>query len=168
MNELDALHQAISATIAAAMPQLATVGSHAAVQEGMALPALFHSIIRLKPGIDPVDGHSRIDATFEARIHVDPGQPQAAQQASTLATRLMVLLHQQYWNIDFVEEARPTKAQALYGSPSVWRVRWKQALHLGEVQWPWPDQPPGSLLLAFDPDTGVGNESRYKAPEDIA
>lgn len=168
MSDLDALHQAIGTTIAAAMPQLATVGSHAAVQDDSLLPALFHSIIRLKPGIDPGDGHSCIDATFEARIHVDASRPQAAQEASILAAQLVVLLRKQYWEIDFVEEARAAKARPLYGTPSAWRVRWKQVLHLGEAQWPWPNQPPGSLVLAFDPDAGPGNEGHYKAPEDFA
>ena len=168
MSDLNQLHQAISATIAAAMPQLATVGSHAVVQEGSVLPALFHSIVRLKPGIDPGDGHSCIDATFEARIHVDASHPQAAQNASTLAAQLVVLLRKQYWEIDFVEEARVTKARPLYGTPSAWRVRWKQVLHLGEAQWPWPNQPPGSLVFAFDPDAGSGNEGNYKSPEDFA
>ena len=44
----------------------------------------------------------------------------------------------------------------------------EQVLHLGQAQWPWPNQPPGSLVFSFDPDTGVGHEDSYKAPEDFA
>ena len=165
MSDLDALHQAISATIHAAMPQLATVGSYAGVQQDTPLPALFHGIVDIKPGADPVDGHSRLVATFEARISCDG---QAALDAVILATQLMVLLRKQYWDIDFVEEAVAIQAMPTTPSSSTWTVQWQQALHLGEVQWHWPNQPPGSLVIAFDPDTGPEHESGYKALEDFA
>ncbi len=50
MSDLNALHQAISASIEAAMPQLATVGSYAVVQQETPLPALFHGIVDLETG----------------------------------------------------------------------------------------------------------------------
>lgn len=168
MTDLSGLHQAVSATLRAAMPQLRTVECYAAVQAQTPLPALFHGIVGLKPGIDPGDGHSCVIATFEARIHTDASQPYPALEAVDLAAQLMVLLRKQYWNIDFVEEARSVQALPSNASPTTWTVQWEQVLHLGQVQWPWPNQPPGSLVLAFDPDSGPGNESAYKAPEDFA
>lgn len=168
MTDLSGLHQAISAAIETAIPQLATVGSYAAVQQETALPALFHGIVGLKPGVDPGDGHSRVVATFEARISTDGGRPQATLEAITLAAQLMVLLRKQYWDIEFVEEARAIQAQPLATAPSSWTLQWEQVLHLGQAQWPWPNQPPGSLVFSFDPDTGVGHEDSYKAPEDFA
>ncbi|OLS59615.1 hypothetical protein [Pseudomonas putida] len=168
MSDLNALHQAISASIEAAMPQLATVGSYAVVQQETPLPALFHGIVDLKPGIDPGDGHSRVVATFEARISTDGSRAQAPLETVTLAAQLMVLLRKQYWGIDFVEEAIGIQAVPTTTSSSTWTVQWQQALHLGEAQWPWPNQPPGTLVLAFDPDAGPGHESDYKAPEDFA
>ncbi|MEE1924292.1 hypothetical protein V0R50_19700 [Pseudomonas sp. 148P] len=168
MTDLSGLHQAISAAIETAIPQLATVGSYAAVQQETALPALFHGIVGLKPGVDPGDGHSRVVATFEARISTDGDRPQATLEAITLAAQLMVLLRKQYWNIDFVEEAQGVQALPSSTAATTWTVQWEQVLHLGEVQWPWPNQPPGSLVLAFDPDSGPGHESDYRAPEDFA
>lgn len=168
MSDLNGLHLAIGATLETALAQLATVGSYAAVQQETALPALFYGIVGLKPGTDPGDGHSRVIATFEARISTDGTRPQAVLEAVSLAAQLMVLLRKQYWNIDFVEEARGVQALPSSTAPTTWVVQWEQVLHLGETQWPWPNQPPGSLLLSFDPDTGPGHESDYKAAEDFA
>ncbi|MFJ4371787.1 hypothetical protein ACIP1T_04125 [Pseudomonas japonica] len=168
MSDLNGLHQAIGATLETALAQLATVGSYAAVQQETALPALFYGIVGLKPGTDPGDGHSRVIATFEARISTDGTRPQAVLEAVSLAAQLMVLLRKQYWNIDFVEEARGVQALPSSTAPTTWVVQWEQVLHLGEAQWPWPNQPPGSLLLSFDPDTGPGHESDYKPAEDFA
>lgn len=166
MSDLNALHQAITDTVTAAMPQFATVKSYAAVQQDTALPALLHAITGLKPGTDPGDGHSCVVATFEARIVVDASRPQAALDATALAAQLMVVLRKQYWGIDFVEDARAVVAQPK--AVASWLVQWEQTLHLGDAQWPWPNQPPGSLVFAFDPDSGPGKEADYKAPEDFA
>lgn len=160
MSDLNALHQAINTTLRAAMSPLETINFNTTVQPDTPLPALFHRIIGLKPGVDPGDGHSRIIATFEARIHAP-----APLQATTLAAQLMVLLRKQFWDIDFVEEARAVLAQPI---DDVWTVQWEQALHLGDAQWPWPNQPPGTLVLAFDPDSGPDHESTYQTPEDFA
>ena len=35
-------------------------------------------------------------------------------------------------------------------------------------RWAWEDQPPGSLMLGFDPQTGPGHEPDYFAPEALA
>ena len=170
MSELSRLNEAITATIKAAMPQLETVGSYAAVQQDTPLPALFHTITALKPSSDPGDGHSCIVATFEARIAVDVHRPYASLESTALAAQLMVLLRKQYWGIDFVEEATAIQAvpQATDFPAAIWVLQWQQVLHLGEAQWLWPNQPPGSLVFAFDPDSGPGREGGYKAPEDFA
>ena len=170
MSDLNALHEAITATVREAMPQIETVSSYAAMQQGTALPALFHAITGLKPATDPGDGHSCIVATLEARIVVDGSRPQAALEATTLAAQLMVLLRKQYWGIDFVEDARAIKAlpQGTDWPVASWLLQWEQTLHLGDAQWPWPNQPPGSLVFAFDPDSGPGKEADYKTPEDFA
>lgn len=166
MSDLNTLHQAITDTVKAAMPQFETVDSYAAVQQDTALPALLHAITGLKPGTDPGDGHSCVVATFEARIVVDASRPQAELEATALAAQLMVVLRKQYWGIDFVEDARAVVAQPK--AVAIWLVQWEQTLHLGDAQWPWPNQPPGSLVFAFDPYSGPGKEADYKAPEDFA
>ncbi|MFK0086501.1 hypothetical protein ACIQUS_04320 [Pseudomonas sp. NPDC090755] len=172
MNELATLHEAITSTIKTAMPGIQTVDAYALENENTALPALFHAISGLKPGVDPGDGRACILATFEARILVDSGQPQARLQAATLASQMTVLLRKQFWEVDFVEAAKSVQAlpaQPVAGStlPVEWRVQWEQALLLGSVQWPWPNEP-GPLVFAFSPDTGLEHEGSYQSPEDLS
>ncbi|MGH8381024.1 hypothetical protein [Pseudomonas sp.] len=171
MSELQTLHGAITATIKAAMPQFETVEAYATADQNTALPALIHAVTGLKPGADPGDGRACVLATFEACILVDASHPQAALQAAMLATRLTVLLRQQFWQMDFVEavksvQALPVQPTTASTHPIIWRVQWEQALYLGAAQWSWPDEP-GPLAFAFSPDTGPGHEAGYQSPEDM-
>lgn len=166
MNELTTLHEAITVSIKAAMPQFETVGAYAAANQSTSLPALLYGITRLEPGADPGDGRSGIVATFEARILVDPAHQQAALLAVTLATELTVLLRKQFWGLDFVDSASMVRALPAAETPTIWLVQWQQMLRLGVVQWPWPDEP-GPVVFAFSPDTGSGNEGNYQLPEDM-
>lgn len=38
-----------------------------------------------------------------------------------------------------------------------WSVHWRQDIYLGDTAWLWDDEPPGSLMFAFHPDTGPGS-----------
>ncbi len=172
MSELTTLHQAITATIKTAMPELASVDAYVAVDSSTALPALFHSITALRPAADPGDGRASILATFEARLHVDAADTQAPLRAVTLVTQLAVLLRKQFWEIDFVEAANNIQAVPVLPDPNsaapvTWQVKWEQVLRLGTLQWPWPDEP-GPLAFAFSPDTGPGHEADYQSPEDLS
>lgn len=167
MNELPILHEAITASIKAAIPQFETVGAFAAANASTLLPALLFGITRLEPGVDPGDGRSGIIATFEARILVDPAHQQASLQALTLATELTVLLRNQFWALDFVDSVSMVRAMPTAETPAIWLVQWQQLLRLGVTQWPWPDEP-GPVAFAFSPDTGAGNEGNYQLPEDMA
>lgn len=170
MSDLNGLHEAISTTLRTAMPQLASVASYTAQQPGTPLPALFHGLVGLRPGTDPGDGRVCVVATFEARIVVDAGRTAASIEAASLAAQAMVVLHQQYWGSDFAEPTKAIRAvpHASEWPAALWTVQWEQVLYLGDEQWPWPDQPPGSLVFAFDPDSGPGKEADYKTPEDFA
>ena len=33
---------------------------------------------------------------------------------------------------------------------TVWLVEWTQQIYLGDEEWPWPDEPPGTLVLDVD------------------
>ncbi|WP_317661584.1 hypothetical protein [Pseudomonas sp. KU43P] len=112
----------------------------------------------------PRDGRSVLVATFEADITADSANPEARLQGSLLAAQLMDLLRQQHWALDFVEASRNVQAQF---EGSAWTVRWDQPVLLGDPNWNWPDQPPGSLMLGFAPDIGLDNEAHYIAPETL-
>jgi len=165
MSELAILQTAVTATIREAMPQLASVDAYTAVGYAPERPALRHGIVRMTADAAPRDGRSVLIATFEADITADSANPEARLQGSLLAAQLMDLLRQQYWALDYVEASRNVQAQF---EGNAWTVRWDQPVILGEPRWPWPDQPPGSLVLGFAPDIGLGNEGCYQAPEDFA
>ncbi|WP_433886337.1 hypothetical protein [Pseudomonas vranovensis] len=171
MNELTTLHEAITATIKVAMPQLETVAAYAVADQNTALPALYHAITSFKPAADPGDGRCCIQASFEAHILVDASAASAPLLVTALATQLTILLHQQFWQVDFVEAAKNVQAsvvQPAVGSNSSisWTVQWEQVLYLGAEQWPWPVEP-GPLAFAFSPDTGPGFEGGYQSAGDL-
>lgn len=165
MGELATLHSALTDTIRAAIPELASVDAYTEGSTPPTFPALRHGIVRMMADPAPRDGRSVLITTFEAYITPDASRPQARLQGSLLAAQMMDLLRQQLWGLDFVEPSRDVRA---FFTGSGWRVRWDQPVLMGELQWHWPDEPPDSLKLGFSPETGAGNEPRYLSPEDLA
>ncbi|UVK81979.1 hypothetical protein LOY46_20845 [Pseudomonas sichuanensis] len=165
MSQLAMLQTTLTQTIREAIPDLASVEAQATVGSSTALPALRHGIVSMVADAAPRDGRSVLAITFEADITPDTASTDARLQGSELAAQLMDLLRQQLWGLEFVEATRNVQAQYLGAE---WKVRWEQPVLLGEPRWEWPDQPPGSLVLGFEPETGPGNEGRYINPEDLA
>ncbi|WP_248917047.1 hypothetical protein [Pseudomonas entomophila] len=165
MSELSTLSAALTSTIREGLPALASVGSQDSTGANLPSPSLRHGVVRMTADGAPRDGRSVLIATYEAEIIPDTSQPQARLQGSELAAQLMDLLRQQLWGLDFVEASR--NVQAHYEGAG-WKVQWEQPILFGEPQWAWPDQPPGSLVLGFSPDTGPGNEDKYLAPGNLA
>lgn len=135
------------------------------------LPAVFLELSEIEPGQDIGTGETVLTCKFEARIIVDVIMAQHQRQAVHLATQLAVLLRAQTWGLE-VEPAAFVQAVEDWTKPeldgyTVWLVEWTQTIYLGAVEWPWPDQPPGTLLFGFNQDIGPGNEDRYTAPEDL-
>jgi len=165
MSELAQLYAAVTSTLRAALPAFATVATEGDATVEPALPALVHGVLRMRGDEALRDGRSLLMATFEARVTAQGTPAQARTQAGVLAAQLIDVLRQQSWGLDYVEGARDILAEA---EGSTWRVQWEQPVLLGNVHWPWPDQPPGSLMLGFAPDTGLGNQDKYLSPEDLA
>ncbi|MEV2157077.1 hypothetical protein ABZR62_30945, partial [Pseudomonas aeruginosa] len=123
----------------------------------------------LLPERDPGTGESALLCRLQARIMVPPG---ADRQAVSIACGIVRTLREQTWNLS-LEPARFVRS-AVDGSREelkslrVWLVEWTQSLRLGDPEWAWEDQPPGSLMLGFDPQTGPGHEPDYFAPEALA
>lgn len=165
MSELSTLQATLTATIREAMPGLASVMADSSAAGSPALPALRHGIVSMVADTAPRDGRSVLAVTFEADITTDAASGDARLQGSELAAQLLDLLRQQLWGLEFVEATRNVQVQY---QGLQWKVRWEQPVLLGEPRWEWPDQPPGSLMLGFAPDTGLGNEDKYVKPEDLA
>ncbi|WP_420850417.1 hypothetical protein [Pseudomonas weihenstephanensis] len=85
-------------------------------------------------------------------------------QAVHLAPQLAVLLRAQSWGLameaaEFQRSAQDWTRPDLDGY-TVWLVEWTQTVFLGEQAWPWPDEPPGSLLISVNDEESV-------APQDL-
>ena len=166
---LDVLYQAIEQQIQQHLPGVELVSFWPDIGNHIPLPAVFLDIGEINPGQDIGTGETTLSITFEARVIVDVILADHYRQAVQLATQLAVLLRMQSWGLP-VEPAEFQRSSQDWTRPeldgyTVWLVEWTQTLYLGEQEWPWPDQPPGTLVWGFSPDTGPGNEGNYTPPE---
>ncbi|UWS68420.1 hypothetical protein [Pseudomonas mosselii] len=163
------LYAAIEEHIARTLPALEYVGTMPDRLERIAMPAVVIEVVEWEPGPDPGTGKVGVEARFEARVIIAGEDESALKVAAFAAAQLTVLLRMQTWGIE-VEPAKFVRAAQDWTRPeldgyAVWVVEWTQIIYLGEEEWPWPNQPPGSIVWGFVPDTGSGNEGSYLPPE---
>lgn len=171
---LDALYAAIEAHITQALPAVNFVATCPKIdgRVGLALPAVLLEPVEFEPGQDFGTGETVLVLRFEARAIVGPELARHQQLGAQLATQLAILLRAQTWGLDGVEQAQFVQAHQDWTKPeldgyTVWVVEWTQQIYLGEVEWLWPNEPPGTLYLNVDGETGDGNEDHYFQPEDL-
>ena len=148
---LDLLYQAIEQHLQQSLAGIQLVSFWPDIEQHIPLPAVFLDIAEIDPGTDIGTGESTLNVTFEARVIVDVLRDQHYQQAIHLATQLVVLLRAQTWGLA-VEPAEFRRSTLDWTRPeldgyTVWLVEWTQTIYLGEKEWPWPDEPPGSLTF---------------------
>ena len=161
---LNLLYQAIEQQIQQHLPGVQAVSFWPDIQNHIPLPAVFLDIGEIEPGQDRGSGQTTLTITFEARLIVDVLHADHYQQAVQLATQLAVLLRGQYWGLP-VQPAEFQRSTQDWTRPeldgyTVWLVEWTQTLYLGEQAWPWPDEPPGTLMISAIGDDPV-------APQDL-
>lgn len=161
---LDLLYQAIEQHFQQHLPGVQRVSFWPDIQQHIPLPAVFLDIAEIEPGTDIGTGETTLTITFEARVIVDVIRADRYPQAVHLATQLAVLLRAQSWGLP-VEPAEFQRSSQDWTRPeldgyTVWLVEWTQTVYLGEEEWPWPDEPPGTLLISV-------NDEDYVAPEDL-
>ena len=161
---LDQLYQGIEQHIEQHLPGVQLVSFWPDIQQHIPLPAVFLDIAEIEPGTDIGTGQTTLTLTFEARVIVDVIRADHYPQAVHLATQLTVLLRAQSWGLP-VEPAEFQRSSQDWTRPeldgyTVWLVEWTQTVYLGEQEWPWPDEPPGMLLISV-------NDEDYVAPEDL-
>jgi hypothetical protein len=143
-NELEQLHDAITRTIKAGMPDVLHVEAFPDLEARFRVPALFFGLTEFKPGQDTGTGKTAIHGKFQALVLVDSTHSHAPLQCMWIATRLATLLRGQYWDLDFTEDARDVHAEPTshpqLESCMVWGVSWTQVFHVGEAEWPWADE----------------------------
>jgi len=155
---LDQLYQAVEQHLTTHLLGVQAVTVWPNISDRVALPAVFLELAEIEPGTDIGTGETTLVCRFEARIIVDPIKPHHQRQAVQLATQLAVLLRAQTWGLP-VEPAEFVQAQQDWTQPAldgytVWLVEWTQQVYLGVEEWPWPDQPPGSLVFDVEPGDG--------------
>jgi hypothetical protein len=155
---LDQLYQAIEQHLLSSLPGIRAVTAWPNIKDRIALPVVFIEMAEMEPGKDIGTGETTLICKFEARIIVDPIRPKHCQQAAHLAAQLAVLLRMQTWGVA-VEPAEFVQAMQDWTKPEldgyvVWLVEWTQQIYLGVEQWPWPDEPPGSLVIDVEPGDG--------------
>jgi hypothetical protein len=162
---LDQLYLAIEQHLLNSLSGIKAVTAWPNIKDRIALPVVFIEMAELEPGKDIGTGETTLICKFEARIIVDPIKPYHHQQAAHLAAQLAVLLRMQTWGIA-VEPAEFVQAMQDWTKPEldgyvVWLVEWTHQIYLGVEEWPWPDEPPGSLVLDIEPGDGP------VSPEDL-
>jgi len=170
-SSLQQFYGAIEQHLQLNLPRVAIVKVWPVIGTSIPLPAIFIELAEFEPGRDPGTGEAGLVCKMEARIVTDPLHADHHQQAVFLAGRLAVLLRMQTWGLE-VDQAEFVQAMQDWTKPeldsyTVWLVEWTQQIYLGEEEWPWPDQPPGTLMFGVDPDTGPGNEDKYISPESL-
>ena len=161
---LDQLYQAIEQHLQQHLPGVQLVSFWPDIQQHIPLPAVFLDIAEIEPGTDIGTGETTLTITFEARVIVDVIRADHYPQAVHLATQMAVLLRAQSWGLP-VEPAEFQRSSQDWTRPeldgyTVWLVEWTQTVYLGEQEWPWPDEPPGTLLISV-------NDEDHIAPEDL-
>ena len=149
---LDLLYQTIVQHLQQSLGGIQLVSFWPDIKQHIPLPAVFLDIAEIEPGTDIGTGESTLSVTFEARVIVDVIRAGHYQQAIHLATQLAVLLRTQTWGLA-VEPAEFKRSTQDWTRPeldgyTVWLVEWTQTIYLGETEWPWPDEPPGSLVFS--------------------
>jgi len=162
---LDQLYKAIEQRLFSQLPGIKAVTAWPSIKDRIALPVVFIEMAEIEPGKDIGTGETTLICRFEARIIVDPIRPQHCQQAAQLAAQLAVLLRMQNWGLavepaEFVQALQDWTKPELDGY-TVWLVEWTHQIYLGVEEWPWPDEPPGSLVFDIEPGDGP------VSPEDL-
>ena len=151
------------------MPQVLHVEEFPELGDEVKVPALLYGLTDLTLGEDRGTGQTALIGRFQSCILIDATRPKASLQAAILAAQMMVVLRYQYWDLAFVV-GPPENVHAQPEEPSedlrqfvMWSVQWTQAFEIGTLEWPWPDEPPGTLMFGFNDDS----PDDFFAPEEL-
>lgn len=160
---LDQFFPAIERHLSEAISGLLYVGTMPDMLDRVPVPAVVIELAEFEPGTDQGTGETALEVRIEARVIVGSEQEACQLQAAFAASQIAVLLRGQTWGLEvnpaeFVRAAQDWTRPELDGY-AVWVVEWTQGIYLGAEEWPWPDQPPGTLVLGLGLDAAdVGLE----------
>lgn len=157
MSELTTLHEAITRIISERMPRVLHVEQFPELDAEVKTPALLYGITDMTLGTDRGEGKTALIGRFQSCILIEADRPKASLQAAILAAQMTTVLKNQFWDLDFVTgppeqvHAQPEAPTAELEQFVMWSVQWIQPFEVGEFTWPWPDEPPGSLVFNIEP-----------------
>lgn len=165
--DLDALHDGIRDSIAAAFPALATVEDYREDRNGLRLPAVLIEMTELEPDIEADPGTEQLAclARFDAHIVIGFRTLAAKREIRKLAAALAKHVHGNRWG----QRVGPAEVVAVAPDDftpeldrfEVWRVEWQQPVHIGESVWRNDGETP-IPVFSWAPDIGPGNEDQYE------
>lgn len=181
--DLAVLHQQIEAALAAQFPTLATVGFYREESERDPLkddqmPACLLELEELEPAPsdDPMTEQLPVYARFAARVVIGFRTANAKLEIRKLAASVAAYLRKnpRWPHPTITGKTLPTgPAEVLAIIPDdfspeldryeVWRVEWRQLIHLGDTFWTNEGVTPSAPLYSWSPDIGTGHEDDYKA-----
>ncbi len=151
------------------MPKILHVEEFPELGDEVEVPALLYGLTDLTLGEDRATGQTALIGRFQSCILIDATRPKASLQAAILAAQMMAVLRFQYWDLEFVV-GPPEHVHAQPEAPPkdleqfvMWSVQWTQAFEIGTLEWPWPDEPPGTLMFGFNDD----ELPEFFPPEDL-
>lgn len=185
--DLDKLHQAIEADIRAQFPALVSVefyrGEDLNDRKTLQVPACLLDLTEFEASNedDPGTEQLAVMATFEAELVISFRTPNAKRAIRKLAGGMAAWLHNRRWtNLDNPTKKLPTGPAMVIGAYrddfrsmmsgerdkpldqfEIWKVEWKQIIHLGAGVWNEVGITPSEVYLGFTPDIGVENIDKY-------
>jgi hypothetical protein len=165
--DLDQLIDAITASIAGAFPTFATVEAYREDRKTLPLPACLVQLVDLEPTEDIGTEQLPVIANFEALVILGFRTDAVKRAAPKLAASLALHIKSKRWGLP-VEPATVTAIEPDNFDPrldefEVWRVDWRQIIHIGESIWNDDGTFPSNVLVSFAPDVGEESEGEYQA-----
>lgn len=166
---LDEVHGAIVAAISAQFPSLETVEFYSQDRARIRTPACLLELasVEVDPDIDPGTGQLAVMADFEARFLISFKQPglNPKLEIRRLALAFAAFARSNRWGVPVgpaeVIGAFPDDFDPELDQYEVWRVEWRQAIHLGESVWNVEGVTPSTVMLGQVPLVGAGHADDY-------
>jgi hypothetical protein len=186
---LDTLHEAIVADIQAQYPDLRTVefyrgeGNEHDDRKSLSCPACLLNLSEYEPSEedDPGTGQLAIVAHFEAELIIKFSTPNAKRSIRKLAAAFAAWLHNRRWTNpsgttpklptgpcmvvcayqDDFSSIMPGKRDQHLDQFEIWKIEWRQKIHLGESVWKDEGETPAIVYVGITPDIGLENIDKY-------
>lgn len=172
---LDQVHDAILASVRAQFPALATVEAYSLDRDHLQTPACLVEMTDMEAsGYDPGTGQLEVVATFEAQLLMSFRQPgmNPKREIRKLAGAFAVFARLQRWGVPVgpaeVVGAYPDDFDPELDKYEVWRVEWRQIIHLGESVWKADSEgvTPSMVMASWAPQIGAEHEGVYERLND--